>query len=112
MNGRWLYLYRAIDKYGDTVDFFLSEKRDIEVAKIFFKKAIKSSGKPLKINIDKSGANTAALNNINEELPCEEQIEMRRIKYLNNRIEQDHRFIKKKTKLMLGFKIFFRSHIP
>lgn len=109
VKGKWMYLYRAVDKYGDTIDFFLSAKRDLEGALIFFKKAIRSSGKPAKINIDKSGANTAALNAINEDLPKKEQIEMRRIKYLNNLIEQDHRFIKKKTRPMLGFKNFWSA---
>ena len=109
VNSRWMYLYRAVDKYGDTVDFFLSEKRDLDAAKIFFKKAIRSSGKPLKINIDKSGANTSALNAINDELHKEKQIEIRRIKYLNNLIEQDHRFIKRKTKPMMGFKNFWSA---
>ena len=109
VNGRWMYLYRAVDKYGDTIDFFLSEKRDLEAAKIFFKKAIRFGGHPLKVNIDKSGANTAALNRINGELPIDMQIEIRQNKYLNNRIEGDHRFIKKKTKHMLGFKNFWSA---
>ena len=109
MNGTWVYLYRAVDKYGDTIDFFLSEKRDLEAAKIFFKKAIRSCGRPTKVNIDKSGANTSALNKINEELPEEERIEIRQNKYLNNLVEQDHRFIKKKTKPTLGFKNFWSA---
>ena len=109
MNGKWVYLYRAVDKYSNTIDFFLSEKRDMESAKIFFKKAIRFNGKPIKINIDKSGANTAALKSINKGLLKKERIEIRRIKYLNNRIEGDHRFVKKRTNPMLGFKNFWSA---
>ncbi|MBF0299408.1 MAG: IS6 family transposase [Oligoflexia bacterium] len=57
VNGEWKYLYRAMDKDGDTVDFLLTAKRDTKAAKKFFKKAIKRNGTPKKINIDKSGAN-------------------------------------------------------
>ncbi|BCA96883.1 hypothetical protein TUM19329_32440 [Legionella antarctica] len=65
VNGTWVYLYRAVDKEGSTVDFMLSEKSDRPVVLNFFKKAIDSSGLPVKANIDKSGSNTAALEQIN-----------------------------------------------
>jgi len=55
VNGKWVYLYRAVDKEGSTIDFMLSEKRDRPAVLKFFKKAIGSSGLPEKINIDKSG---------------------------------------------------------
>ena len=63
---------------------------------------------PEKVTIDKSGANTAALNDLNEELEKAEKpkIEIRQIKYLNNLVEQDHRGIKQRTKPMLGFQSF------
>ena len=61
INGQWKYLYRAVDKEGQTVDYLLTAKRDKKAAKRFFKKAIGSNGIPEKINIDKSGANTAAI---------------------------------------------------
>lgn len=57
VKGKWLYLYRAVDKEGKTIDSMLSKKRDKKAAKKFFKKAIISSGKPKKITINKSGAN-------------------------------------------------------
>ena len=76
----------------------------------FFKKAIDSSGFPDKINIDKSGSNTAALERINTLLFIyglwHLLIEVRRINYLNNMVEQDHRGIKNITKYTLGFKSF------
>lgn len=113
VKGQWKYLYRAVDKYGDTIDFLLRAKRDKVAAKAFFKKAIKSCGKPCKVNIDKSGSNTYALEDINTEYigNKEEKIEIRQNKYLNNRIEGDHRFIKKITRPMLGFKSFTSARI-
>jgi len=106
VKGKWVYLYRAVDKYGDTVGFLLRSKRDMQAAKSFFKKAIKSNGKPVKVNLDKSGANKAALESINEDCEESDKIEIRQNKYLNNRIEGDHRFIKKRIRPMLGFKSF------
>lgn len=106
IKGKWYYQYRAVDKYGATIDFLLCKYRDEAAARRFFKKAIRSSGCPEKITIDKSGSNTAALEAINKPFKKEEKIEVRRIKYLNNIVEQDHRFIKKITKPMKGFKSF------
>ena len=106
VNGKWVYLYRAVDSAGNTIDFLLRAKRDAVAAKAFFKKAIKENGRPSKVTIDKSGSNTAALNACNTSLQEEEKIEIRQIKYLNNLVEQDHRFIKKRTRPMLGFKNF------
>lgn len=104
VKGTWMYLYRAVDKNGNTIDFYFAKTRAKKDALKFFKKAIKTAGKPNKVTIDKSGSNTAALNEINNNLPKNEQIEIRQIKYLNNIVEQDHRFIKKITKTTLGFK--------
>jgi putative transposase len=106
VKGKWVYLYRVVDSCGNTIDFLLRAKRDETAAKAFFRKVIKGSGHPIKVNIDKSGANTSALNSINEPLIKEEKIEIRQNKYLNNLVEQDHRFIKKRTRPMLGFKSF------
>ena len=63
--GQWLYLYRSIDKYGDTLDFMLSERRDEEAATRFFKQAIDNNGLPNRVVIDKSGSNEAGLLNMN-----------------------------------------------
>jgi len=104
VNKQWKYLYRAVDKEGNTIDYLLRAKRDMKAAKRIFTKAIKRNGQPELVNIDKSGSNKTALNRINEE--TEEQIEIRQCKYLNNIIEQDHRNIKRITRPMLGFKNF------
>ena len=88
------------------MDFMLSGKRDEAAAKAFFTKAINASSKPEKVTIDKSGANNAALKSLNKNLKEKDKIEIRQIKYLNNLVEQDHRFIKKITKPMMGFKSF------
>ena len=65
VKGKWMYLYRAVDKEGQTVDFMISEKRDESAARSFFVKAIDSNGTPEKVTIDKSGANKAGMNTIN-----------------------------------------------
>lgn len=76
---RWCYLYRAVDKSGNTIDLMLSEKRDRIAAKRFFNKAIGCNGKPEKVTIDKSGANNTALESINSELSKNNKIEIRQI---------------------------------
>ena len=100
----WKYLYRAVDKEGKTVDFLLTAKRDKAAALRFFEKAMKASGVPGKVAMDKSGANKTAMDDINSnrEMP----IIVRQIKYLNNFIEQDHRAIKRVTRPMLNYKSF------
>lgn len=113
VKGQWVYLYRAVDKEGKTVGFLLSEKRDEPDAQTFFEKAIVSNGLPDKVTMDKSGANKAGIDTINLHLALLfmlgglfVQLTVRQIKYLNNIVEQDHRFIKKITKPMKGFKAF------
>jgi transposase-like protein len=91
------------------IDFCLRAKRDAVAAKTFFRKAIRQHGKPIKINVDKSGANKCALDAINDNYSEDQKIEIRQNKYLNNMIEQDHRFIKRRTKPALGYKSFNSS---
>lgn len=86
------------------MDFLLTAKKDCKAALRFLRKAIGQHGMPEKITIDKSGANTAAIESFNTEL--ETDIEIRRVKYLNNSVEQDHRAVKRVTRPMLGFKSF------
>ena len=104
VKGQWKYLYRAVDKEGNTVDYLLTSKRDKKAAKRFICKAIRLNVVPLKINIDKSGANTAGINKYNSDENSD--IEIRQCKYLNNIIEQDHRAIKQLCRSTLGFKNF------
>jgi putative transposase len=107
--GTWNYLYRPVDKAGATVDFLLNAKRDRNAALRFLRKAIKHNGAPEKITIDKSGANTAAIEGQNTEHKA--GIEMRQVKYLNNIVEQDHRAIKRQTRPILGFKSFWSEAV-
>jgi putative transposase len=111
INGKWFYLYRAIDSSGNTIEFLLRKYRDVIAAKAFFRKAFRSNGIPDKVVIDKSGSNNAALNDFNKNREDKQKIKINQNKYLNNIIEQDHRFIKKKTKPMLGFKSFHSAKI-
>lgn len=104
VRGQWKYLYRAVDKKGCTIDFLLRAKRDKAAATRFFRNAMRQNGDPEKVTMDKSGANKAAMDGINNarKIP----IEVRQIKYLNNIVEQDHRAVKRITKPMMGFKSF------
>ncbi len=107
VKGQWRYYYRAVDKENNTIDFLLTLRRDKKAALRFLTKAIGRNGKPSLINIDKSGANKAGIKSYNIE--NHRRIEIRQCKYLNNIVEQDHRFIKRKTKLVLGFKNFYAA---
>ena len=109
VKGQRVYLYRAVDKFGKTLDFMLSRRRNKPAAIRFFARAMEVNGLPRKIVIDKSAANTQGLKDINRMLKrfgCSIPIEMVRVKYFNNRVEQDHRFIKRRARPMLGFKSF------
>lgn len=109
VKGRWCYLYRAVDKFGNTLDFMLSETRDEAAATRFFARTIRNNGWPDRVVIDKSGANAAGLDNMNMLLVLSGWcwlIEVLQVKYLNNIVEQDHRFIKRITRQMMGFKSF------
>ena len=105
VKGAWCYLYRAVDKHGQTIDFLLTQQRDEPAAKKFLTKAIRRHGEaPAKMTIDGSVANEAAITSYNEEHGT--AIELRKIKYLNNVVEQNHRAVKWVTRPMLGFKSF------
>jgi putative transposase len=104
VRGMWKYLYRAVDNSGATVDFLLTAKRDHRAALRFLRKAFGQHGVPTKITIDKSGANTTAIESYNTDRKA--NIEIRRVKYLNNIVEQDHRAVKRTVRPTLGFKSF------
>jgi transposase-like protein len=104
VKGEWRYLYRAVDKDGNTIDFLLRAHRDKTAARRYFEKSMAQNGVPQMVTIDKSGANLAALEAINVDRDA--PIKIRQCKYLNNGVEQDHRAIKRRTRPMLGFKSF------
>jgi putative transposase len=104
IKGQWRYLYRAVDKTGQTIDFLLTEERDEQAAKRFLTKAIRRHGVPETITIDGSEANAAAIRSYNQEHGT--AIAIRQVKYLNNIVEQDHRAVKRMTRPMQGFKSF------
>lgn len=102
--GKWAYLYRAVDKEGQTIDFPLTPTRDRDAAETFFHKAIRTQGLPEKIPLDKSGAHTAAIAHSNT--AYQTAIVIRPSKHLNNMVEQDHRAVKRLTRPMRGCKSF------
>jgi putative transposase len=104
VKGIWCYLYRAVDKLGNTVDFLLTRKRRRMSAQSFLIKAIGNNYRPRVVNIDKSGSQTAAIKVFNKRSLS--KIKIRQCKYLNNIVEQDHRFIKWRIQNGLGFKSF------
>ena len=104
IRGEWRYLYRAVDKEGNTVDFLLRARRNKAAAQSYFEKSIQQNDVPETVTIDKSGANLAALHAVNA--GRDTPIKIRQVKYLNNVVEQDHRAIKRIIRPMLGFKDF------
>jgi len=102
VTGQWSYLYRAVAKHGQTIDFLLTEHRDKEAALRFLKKAIRRNGVPETMTIDGSDANAAAIKSYNQEYGT--AIAIRQVKYLHNIVEQDHRGGKRIKRLMTGIK--------
>jgi transposase-like protein len=102
------YLYRAVDKEGNTIEFMLSAKRDVSAAKRFFKKMMKADHRrlPFTISVDKNAAYPEAFTSSQDEKILLKDCTLRRVKYLNNIIEQDHHFIKKKVRASQCFKSF------
>ena len=108
VKGQWMYLYRAVDSKGNTIDFYLSKTRDKKAAKRSFKKALRSfhASKPRVITVDKNPAYPIAIEELKKEKSIPDGMQLRQQKYLNNIVEQDHRFIKKRVRSMLGLKTF------
>jgi len=111
VRGRWTYLYRAVDKQGQTVDFLLSEKRDIAAAKRFFVKAIENNEASQKITLDGYEASHQAVSELKAAGMLPAGVEVRTSKYLNNLIEQDHRRVKQRYHPTLGFKSFSNAAV-
>jgi transposase-like protein len=107
VRGHWTYLYRAVDKAGQTIDFRLSRTRDVAAAKAFFKKAFRHEGRsPHTITLDGYAASHRAVRGMRTDGLLPKPTAVRSSKYLNNLIEQDHRGVKSRTRPMIGFKNF------
>ena len=106
--GAWTYLYRGVDSNGDTLDFLLRATRDRKAAIAFFRKTLGAAHTtpPRVVTVDKNPAYPVAFEAVRHEGLVRPRSNLRQCKYLNNIIEQDHRFIKRRTRPMLGFKRF------
>jgi transposase-like protein len=104
VKGQWVYLYRAVDKAGRTVDFLLSKRRGMDAARRFFFRAVKQHGAPRVITLDGYAASHRAVTQLKEVGTLPASVQVRSSKYLNNVVEQDHRRIKQRIRPMLGFK--------
>jgi transposase-like protein len=118
VRGQWRYLYRAIDSNGDTIEFWFSERRNLAAAKRFLNRALKRHGRPEGIVIDGSQTNREAIVSCDTTDRLQERsrrklkpIKIRQSRYLNNRIEQDHRAIKRRVRSMLGFKSMVSARV-
>jgi len=108
VKGQWMYLYRAVDAGGNTIGFYLSKSRDKQAVKHFFKKALAASSicKLRVITVEKNPAYPVAIQELKEEKSMPEGIQIRQVRYLNNIVEQDYRFIKRRVRSMPGLKSF------
>jgi IS6 family transposase len=103
--GNWAYLYRAVDSAGETIEFMLSPKRDLIAAKMFLRLALSRGGpEPRVINVDGHPAYASAVAELKQSGELGRRCRYRTAPYLNNVIEQDHRFIKKRITASLGFR--------
>ncbi len=106
VRGKWTYLYRAVDKRGDTIDFYLSPTRSAKAAKRFLGKALrglKHWEKPATLNTDKAPSYGAAITELKREGKLDRETAHRQVKYLNNVIEADHGKLKILIKPVRGF---------
>ena len=107
MRGQWTYLYRALDKLGNTIDFYLSAARNTKAAKRFLGKALrglKEWEQPEVLNTDKAQTYAAAIAELKTEGKCPKERWHRQVKYLNNVIEADHGKLKQLIRPVRGFK--------
>jgi transposase-like protein len=104
----WHYLYRAIDKQGSTLDWMLSRNRNKQSAKRFFKRLLvsKHTIDPRVINVDKSPTFPPALSELQSENVMPKKTKLRAIKYLNNSMENDHKFTKSKSRYRQWYQSF------
>jgi IS6 family transposase len=101
----WTYLYRAVDSAGETIEFMLSPKRDLMAAKMFLRLALSAGGpQPRVINVDGHPAYPSAIAELKQSGELGRRCRCRTAPYLNNALEQDHRFINKRVTASLGFR--------
>jgi IS6 family transposase len=105
IKGEWMYLYRAVDSTGATVEFMLNPSRDGVSAKRFFRKALRArhTTPPRVINVDRNPSYPKAISRLKKRGTLPKGCKLRPVKYLNNLIEQDPRFIKRRTNPGMGF---------
>jgi transposase-like protein len=105
VRGQWMYLYRALDSAGNTMDFLLNATRSRRAAKRFFRKVLggKHVTAPRVINVDKNPTYIGAIRDLKREKLLAEGCKRRPSQYMNNIIEQDHRFMKRRIRPGLGF---------
>ena len=99
--GNWAYLYRAVDSTGATIEFMLSPNRDLIAAKMFLRLALCGGPRPRVINVDGHPAYPSAITALTQSGELGRRCRCRRSPYMNNIIEQDHRFIKKRITTIL-----------
>ena len=106
--GRWTYLYRAVDSTGATIDFFLSQTRDLSAARTFFRTALAAPchPRPRVINVDGNPSYPTAVEELKRNHTLGQRCRCRVVPYLNNIVEQDHRAIKRRINASLGFRSF------
>jgi transposase, IS6 family len=111
VKGRWMYLYRAVDSRGQTIDFLLAAKRDAEAAKRFFRRALVQphTVNPRAITVDKNAAYPKAAAEMKKDGELWRFSRLRQVKYLNNIVEQDHRNVKRLTCPGLSFGSFWTA---
>ncbi len=103
--GKWAYLYRAIDSAGNTIDFLLSPNRDLIAAKGFLRLALSAvQVRPRVVNVDGHPAYATAIEDLKQSGELGRRCRCRPCPYLNNIIEQDHRFVKKRVVTSQGFR--------
>jgi len=109
VKGKWVYLYRAVDSTGATIDFLLSAKRDAAAAERFLAKALGGANHPHPrvINTDKDAAYPPAIVQLKAEGALEEDCQHRPVQYLNNVLERDHRVIKRRVRASQHFRSFW-----